>query len=87
VQLSPMRLPGVNKPLSIAYGTAELPAMIGSSRDFHASRAQAHRAGSLIPVARANHFTILEEFRAPDGVLTRAVLQLKADIDQTGRSR
>jgi hypothetical protein len=25
--LSPMRLPGVNKPLSIAFGTGELPAM------------------------------------------------------------
>ncbi len=38
--LSPMRLPGVNKPLSIAFGTGELPAMIGASRDFHAYRAQ-----------------------------------------------
>lgn len=29
--LSSMRLPGVNKPLSITYGTSELPAMIASS--------------------------------------------------------
>ena len=77
--LSPMRLPGVNKPLSIAYGTGELPAMIGSSRDFHAYRAKSHLPGSLIPIVRANHFTILDEFRAPNTVLTRGVLELAED--------
>jgi arylformamidase len=74
--LSPMRLPGVNKPLSISYGTSELPAMIGSSRDFHAYRAQSHLPGQLIPVVKTNHFTILEELRRPNGVLTRAVSDL-----------
>jgi acetyl esterase/lipase len=74
--LSPMRLPGVNKPLAIAYGTNELPAMIASSRDFHAYRAQAHVAGGLIPIAKTNHFTILDELRRPNSGLTRAVLQL-----------
>ncbi len=73
--LSPMRLPGVNKPLSIAYGTGELPAMIGSSRDFHAYRAGSHLPGQLIPVIKANHFTILDELRQPNGGLTRAVLE------------
>src|SRR5215468_5351379 len=34
-KLSPMRRPIVNKPLGIAYGTGELPAMIASSRDYH----------------------------------------------------
>ncbi len=74
--LSPMRLPGVNKPLSIAYGTGELPAMIASSRDFHAYRAQANLPGDLIPVINTNHFTILEELRVPGSHLTRAILQL-----------
>src|SRR6516165_12759092 len=74
--LSPMRLPGVNKPLSISYGTSELPAMIDSSRDFHAYRAQSHFLGQLIPVVKTNHFTILEELRRPNGILTRAVLDL-----------
>jgi arylformamidase len=74
--LSPMRLPGVNKPLSISYGTSELPAMIESSRDFHAYRAQSHLPGQLIPVVRTNHFTTLEELRRPNGILTRAVLHL-----------
>ena len=57
--LSPMRRPIVNKPLSIAYGTGELPAMIASSRDYHAYRAQAHAPGDLVPVAKTDHFTIL----------------------------
>jgi arylformamidase len=74
--LSPMRRPIVNKPLSIAYGTGELPAMIASSRDYHAYRAQAHGAGDLIPVAKTDHFTILDELRLPNSGLTRAVLQM-----------
>jgi arylformamidase len=74
--LSPMRLPGINKPLAIAYGTGELPAMIDSSRDFHAYRAQVHLPGQLIPVVKANHFTILDELRLPNSGLTRAILDL-----------
>lgn len=74
--LSPLRLPGVAKALSIAYGTGELPAMIASSRDFHAYRARAQLPGDLIPVAGANHFTILDELRLPDTGLTRALLRL-----------
>ncbi len=76
--LSPMRRPGVDKPLSIAYGTGELPAMVASSRDYHAYRAGAHLPGDLIPVTHADHFTIIDELRHPDSGLTRAVLQLAA---------
>jgi arylformamidase len=77
--LSPMRLPGVNKPLSIAYGTGELPAMIASSRDFHAYRAEANFPGDLIPIINTNHFTIMDELRLPNSHLTRAILQLVSD--------
>jgi arylformamidase len=77
--LSPIRLPGVNKPLAIAYGTGELPAMICSSRNFHAYRSQSHLPGSLIPVVKTNHYTILDELRQPNGALTRAVAQLAED--------
>ncbi|MBN8910103.1 MAG: alpha/beta hydrolase, partial [Rhodospirillales bacterium] len=38
--LSPMRQPPVPKPLAIAYGTRELPALIENSRSFHAWRAE-----------------------------------------------
>jgi hypothetical protein len=74
--LSPMRRPTVNKPLAIAYGTGELPAMIASSRDYHAYRSQTHRAGDLVPVPNTNHYTILDQLRQPDSLLTRAVLEM-----------
>jgi arylformamidase len=74
--LSPMRRPSVNKPLSIAYGTGELPAMVATSRDYHAYRSESHLPGDLIPIAKANHFTILDELRLPNSHLTREVLQL-----------
>lgn len=71
VALSPLRLPVVPKPLAIAYGTAELPALVGDSRALHTRRAAAHQPGPLIPVAGADHFTIMHELRDSDGVLTR----------------
>lgn len=74
--LSPMRLPGVQKPLAIAYGTAELPAMVASSRDFHAYRAGMHLPGELLPIVRADHFTILDGLREREGPLTRAVVAM-----------
>jgi arylformamidase len=71
VALSPMRLAPVNKPLAIAYGTAELPPLVGDSRHLHGLRSDAHVPGQLIPVPGANHFTILNELRDHDGILTR----------------
>lgn len=75
-ELSPLRLPVVMKPMAIAYGTAELPALIEDSRALHALRASAHAPGLLIPVVGANHFDILDALQAPDGLLTRQVVDL-----------
>jgi hypothetical protein len=66
----------VSKPLGLAYGTADLPAMIASSRDYHANRSQGHVPGDLIPIANANHLTILDELRQANSTLTRAVLAM-----------
>src|SRR5262249_49167517 len=74
--LATMRRPIVNKPLGLAYGTGELPAMIASSRDYHAYRSQGHVPGDLIPIANTNHFTILGELRQPNSTLTRAVIAM-----------
>jgi arylformamidase len=63
-KLSPLRLRGVDKPLAISYGTAEVPAYVRNSREYHAHRARSHLPGPLLPVAKANHFTILEELRS-----------------------
>ena len=46
------------------------------SRKLHRMRAAAHAAGALIPVPGANHFTILQEFEKPSGILVRAALDL-----------
>lgn len=75
-RLSPMRLPMVNKPLAITYGTAELAALVNDSRILHAARAAAHQPGTLVPVAGANHFTIVHELSDADGVLTRQLMTL-----------
>ncbi|WP_052214774.1 alpha/beta hydrolase [Belnapia sp. F-4-1] len=74
--LSPMRLPVVQKPLAIAYGSAELPELMRQSRHFHGLRAEAHAPGALIPVSGADHFRILEALKAPDGELLRAADEL-----------
>jgi acetyl esterase/lipase len=72
--LSPLRLPVLDKPLAIAYGTKEVPALVNDSRDLHARRAAAHAPGALVPVAGADHFTILHELRSPSGLLVRQAL-------------
>ncbi|KQO59144.1 MULTISPECIES: alpha/beta hydrolase [unclassified Methylobacterium] len=74
--LSPLRLPVVGKPLAIAYGTAERPALVHDARDFHALRSAHHAPGPLLPVVGAEHFSILSELRRPGGVLVRAAIDL-----------
>jgi arylformamidase len=76
VALSPLRLPGVAKPLAITYGTAELPPLVADSRNLHAKRAAAHLPGALVPVPGADHFTIVHELRDADGALTKQTLLL-----------
>lgn len=60
---------------AIAYGAAELAALVDDNRALHARRA-AHAPGPLLPVARANHFDILDTLEQPDGLLTQALLDL-----------
>jgi arylformamidase len=69
--LSPLRLAMADKPLAIAYGTAELPPLVADSRNLHARRSAAHLRGALVPVANANHFSIVHELQNEHGVLTR----------------
>ena len=76
--LSPQRLAPVHKPMAVAYGSAELPELCRQSRHFHGYRAEHHAPGPLIPVAGANHFTILDQIRRPGGSLLRAAADLLA---------
>ncbi len=66
----------VKKSLAIAYGTAELPPLVDDSRKLHARRAVEHLPGALVPVAGANHFTILPALSEPDGELVRQLVAL-----------
>jgi acetyl esterase/lipase len=77
---SPLRRPVVDKPLIVAYGTDELPALVADSRNFHAYRQAADAPGALLPITAANHFTVLDALTAPDGALTRAALALAASV-------
>ncbi len=63
--LSPLRLPMIDKPLAITYGTAELPPLVADSRALHEKRAAQHLPGPLIPVAGADH-SITHELRRGD---------------------
>ena len=74
--LSPLRLPVTDKPLAIAYGTRELPALVHDGRNLHALRSAAHAPGPLLPVPGADHFSILNEFRRPEGLLVRIAQSL-----------
>ncbi len=74
--LSPLRLPVADKPMTLAYGSRELPALIRDGRNLHALRSAAHAPGALLPVPGADHFSILNEFRRPDGLLVRAAQDL-----------
>jgi arylformamidase len=69
--LSPLRIPIVQKPLAIAYGSAELPALAWDSKRFHDARSAAGAPGDLVVVDGADHFTILEELRRPGGLLVK----------------
>lgn len=77
-RLSPMRRPMAAKPLAIAYGSDELPAMIESSRSYYRRRSESHLPGGLVPIPAANHFTILDQFLDPDSHLVKTALMLAA---------
>jgi arylformamidase len=69
--LSPLHLPLIAKPLTITYGTGELPELQRQSEQFASAR---HGLpGDVLPLPQHNHFTILNELAAVDGAITRAV--------------
>jgi arylformamidase len=74
--LSPLRRPMVAKPLAIAYGSAELPALVWDSKHLYEARQAAHAPGDLVAIDGANHFSILDELRRPDGALVKLALSL-----------
>ncbi|MDX6806238.1 alpha/beta hydrolase [Terrihabitans rhizophilus] len=76
--LSPLRRPVCLKPMAIAYGCDELPALVHDSLRLHQLREQASAPGALIALPGADHFTVLDQFRTLDGVLVRAAKEVLA---------
>ncbi|MDT0264825.1 alpha/beta hydrolase [Streptomyces sp. DSM 44915] len=75
-RLSPLRRPVEPKPLTVAFGTAELPTLVADAHRLWRLRRAAGAPGELLPLVDRDHFTVLEELRSPDGALTRAALRL-----------
>ncbi len=74
---SPLRqAEGVDKPLSLVVGSAELPLLRKQTADF-----AAHRAAHGLPltyeeIADADHFSIMDELASPSGRITTLIRQL-----------
>jgi arylformamidase len=54
--LSPLRLPIVQKQLTIACDAAELPALVWDSKKFYDARKAAGTPGELVVIGGADHF-------------------------------
>jgi acetyl esterase/lipase len=75
-EFSPLRLPVARKPLIISFGGAELPALVHDAWRLHGLRSREGAPGKILPIAGADHFSILRELQMPDGALVRAATTL-----------
>ncbi|MBM3343287.1 MAG: alpha/beta hydrolase, partial [Betaproteobacteria bacterium] len=76
-RLSPLlNLPAQSVPITLAYGTGELPELQRQSQDYAVARAKKNLPGKVLALPALNHFTVLEELARADGELTRAVREL-----------
>jgi len=79
--LSPLsHLPSKAGPLSLAYGTAELPELQRQSQAYFRAWTEAGLDGVITPLEGHNHFSILEELASPDGRLSIALRGLHNQI-------
>jgi len=69
-------IPASAPPLIIAYGKGELSELRRQSEDFHDAWDAGRLTSKLIPLPQHNHFSILEEMAAEDGVILREVVSL-----------
>ncbi|WJR80617.1 alpha/beta hydrolase [Bradyrhizobium sp. NP1] len=73
---SPMRLAGIDKPLSLVVGGAELPLLRKETSDFAAHRARQALPVTYEEIAGADHFSIMNELASPTGRITTLIRQL-----------
>lgn len=74
---SPIRhLPASAAPLVVTVGLGELPELIRQSADYWAAWSAKGLPGKHLPIAKHDHFSILEELAQPDGKLLTALKEL-----------
>jgi acetyl esterase/lipase len=74
---SPIRhLPAQAAPLVVTVGLGELPELVRQSEEFAAAWKRHGLRGSYLPVAKHDHFSILEELARPGGVVLGALREL-----------
>jgi arylformamidase len=76
---SPLRRPAIQKPLVISFGSAELPTLVHDAWRFHRMRIGAGAPGKILPIAGADHFSILRELQETGGALVHAASELIGD--------
>ena len=76
LNLSPMRIPCVPKPMAIVVGAEELSELRRQSLEFATRRAAEKISVTFGLLEGCNHFTILHELENPSGVLCRMLASL-----------
>ena len=69
-------LPTSAAPLVVTVGLGELPELVRQSEEFADARRRRGLRGSYLPVARHDHFSILEELARPNGAILTALKDL-----------
>jgi arylformamidase len=75
-EFSQLRLPVTRKPLIISFGSAELPTLVHDAWLLYEFRNREGAPGKILPIAGADHFSILRELQMPEGALVRAATSL-----------
>jgi acetyl esterase/lipase len=71
-----MQAGGVNKPLSLVVGSAELQLLRKQTADFAAHRAKHGLPVTYEEIPGADHFSIMDELASPQGRITTLIRQL-----------
>jgi hypothetical protein len=69
-------LPSRSAPLVVTVGLGELPELVRQSAEFAEAWRRRGLPGSYLPLARHDHFSILEELARPDGAILKALQEL-----------
>ncbi len=80
----PLRLPSVAKPMSVAFGRDELPALVRDGRALFEHRRGMDPGGRLLDLPGLNHFTIYRELSHPDWALVQEALRLASHVIGSG---